>query len=214
MLRHGDDPVGLDVDVLLMARAIRALDHERRSGERALDVSLRDLDPLEDAIGLLRIELRRLLVVLDGDLDGVQPRPILVREQQDRLRHVADLALDEKGLILLDQVADVAPRNGAVVHDREAGRVALDAHGPHASAGDRRADGAAEEHAGNDEIIGVACLAGGLADAVLARNADAYGCHGRQTWWARLTRASAPRDRVRTPPRVVASRHPSRRRAA
>ena len=36
---------------------------------------------------------------------AMQPLAILVREQQDRLGHVAHVALDEKGLILLDEIA-------------------------------------------------------------------------------------------------------------
>ena len=77
--------------------------------------------------------------------------------------------------------------NVAVVDDREAGRIEVVADGAHASAGDRRADGAPVEHAGKDEIVGVLRGAGCFSDAVFARDALAYGSH-----FGKITIASVP----------------------
>jgi hypothetical protein len=44
-----------------------------------------------------------------------------VGEQQDGLGHMPNVALDEEGLILLDEVDDVSARHVAMVDDGEAG---------------------------------------------------------------------------------------------
>ncbi len=77
----------------------------------------------ENAARSFGVEERLLLVVRDVDPRGVQRFRVLVREQQDRLGHVAHVALDEKWLVLLDQLDDVPPGNVAVVDDRESGAV-------------------------------------------------------------------------------------------
>ncbi len=46
VLWHRDHAVRLDVDVLLMSRAIRALDDEIRRAKRGVDVALLDVDAL------------------------------------------------------------------------------------------------------------------------------------------------------------------------
>ena len=82
-------------------------------------------------------------------------------------------ALDEEGLVVLDQRDDVAPGDVAVVDDREARGVESKANVAHRAASDRGAHGAAVEHAGQDDVVRVLRAAGGLAESVLAGNARA-----------------------------------------
>ena len=100
---------------------------------------------------------------------------VLVGQQQHRLGDVADLALDEAGLVVRDQRDDVPARDVAVVHHGEAGGVEVEPNAGEAAAGDGGADRPAVEHAGKAEIVGVAGLPGRLADPVLPRHAPADG---------------------------------------
>ena len=54
---------------------------------------------------------------------------VLVGQEQHRLLGVPDLALDEEGLVVLDQGDDVAAGDVAVVDDGEAGGVEVEADG-------------------------------------------------------------------------------------
>ena len=157
--------------MLLVPGAVRSLDNEIRRRESADRISLHDVDLLEHLGRLLGIEEWRLLFVLDLDVRGVEALPILVREQQNRLRHVPHLALDEKWLVLLDQIYGVASDDVAVVDDGETGGVEVEADGPHAAARNRRANGAAVDHAGESDVVRVPRASGGLSDPILAGDA-------------------------------------------
>ena len=120
---------------------------------------------------MLGIEEWLLLFVLDLDVRRVEPLTILVREQKNGLRHVAHLSLDEKWLVLLDQVYGVASDDVAVIDDGETGRVEVETDGPHAAARNRRANSAAVDHAGESDVVRVPRASRGLSDSILAGDA-------------------------------------------
>src|SRR5689334_9921170 len=129
-----------------MAGAIRAFDHYIRHGHRGIDVPFGDVERLEDAVGFLWVEQWFELVVLDLDVSRLESFRILVREQQDRLRHVADVALREKWLVLLDEVDDVPTGNVPVVDYGEATRIEIEPDRPDATPRDGRTNGSPVQH--------------------------------------------------------------------
>ena len=175
LLGNGDHAIRLDVDVLLMSRAVRAFDDQVGGREAGVEVALVDRERLENDVGVLGVELRLPSFVLDHDVRGEERLAILVREENDRLGEMPNLRLDEEGLIVLDERDDVAATGGnvAVVHDREAGGVEVEADVRDASARNGRADRPPVQHSGKAEIVGVLGGAGRLADPVLACDAGA-----------------------------------------
>ena len=137
VLEPGDHPLGFQVDVLLGARFIDALDHHGSLAQRALHVALLDLQPLEhvvrpilDLVGPRRhteVEHGRLGLDHHGDRPGgpacLVPRR--VGDEQDGLVHVPDVPARQDGLVLLDQGDHVRPRDVAVVDHHELGPVHL-----------------------------------------------------------------------------------------
>ena len=117
--------------------------------KRGVDVALHDVDLLEDALRLLRIEQRRAFLIVDDDARGIEHIEVLVREQQHRLGHVPNVALDEERLILLDEIDDVPSGNVAMVDDGETRPVEVQLDVPHATTRNRRPNGAPVQHAGN-----------------------------------------------------------------
>ena len=132
--RDGDDAVRLDVDVLLAAGAVLALDHEVGLGEAAGEVALLDRDLLEDPRRSLGVEDGRSRPVLEAHLGRAQRVAVLVGEEEDRLLGVAHLAFDEVGLVVLDERDDVAAGDVAVIDDGEAGAVEVEVDGRHLAA--------------------------------------------------------------------------------
>ena len=110
-----------------MAGAILALDDDVRRPESFVEAALLDGDRLEHGGRLPRIEDRRRFAIVDLHVGGEEPLAIFVREQQNRLGHVADLALGEARLIVVYERDDVPARDVPEIHDREAGRVEVQA---------------------------------------------------------------------------------------
>ncbi len=174
---HGDHAVGLDVDVLLVADPVLALDNLVGEPEAGLDVALVDGDRLEDLGRVQRVEDRLGRLVVDVDVGRDQALPILVREQQDRLRDVPDHVLGQARLIVDDERDDVAAGDVAVIDDGEARRVEQRVDGADAAAGDRRPDRPPVQHAREDEVVDVLRRPGDLVDPVAARDVAANGGH-------------------------------------
>jgi hypothetical protein len=206
-LRHGDDAVRLDVDVLLGAGRVRAFDHHVRAREAALQIPLLDQDVLEHLLGALGIEERLLALVVDPDACGHERLTTLVGEQENGLRRVPHDAVHEAGLVLLDQRDRVLARDVAVIDHREAGGVEAQGHPGDPAAGDRGADGAADEHAREAQVIRVLRGPGGPIHALLACDARAHARHpatiaaGRAGATARVDGRGAPGEgsAMRTP---------------
>ena len=179
LLRNGDDTIRLDVDVLLMSRAVGAFDDHVRGREAGVEVPLVDRERLEDDRGVLGIELRLELFVFDDDVSREELLAILVRQQHDRLGEMPNLRLDEEGLIVFDERDDVVATGGnvAVVHDGEARGVEVAADVRDASARNGRADGPPVQHSRKGEVVGVLGAAGRLADPILTRDAGANCRH-------------------------------------
>ena len=127
LLRNGDDAVGLDVELLLEPDAVLPLDDGVGLGEPAPQVPLGDLDRLEGQRGRRRIEHRGRGAIPDVHLRAMQRLGVLVREQQDRLGDVPDLAFGQARLVVLDERDDVAAGHVAVVGDGETVRVEVEA---------------------------------------------------------------------------------------
>src|ERR1035437_9297473 len=175
ILGIGDHAIRLDVDVLLMSRAVRAFDDQVGGREAGVDVAFVDSERFENDVGVLGIQLRLQSFVLDHDVRGEERFAILVREENDWLREMPNLRLDEERLIVLEQRDDVTTTGGnvAVVHDREAGRVEIEADVRDASARDGRTNRPSVQHSGKAEIVDVLRGAGRFTDPVLACDAGA-----------------------------------------
>jgi hypothetical protein len=191
----GDDPVGLDVELLLRPGLVSALDDHVGPGQRGLDVALDDGEGLEDIVGapdhlaggerLLDGEDRRQR--LDVDLDGVagalEEGAIGVGEEDHRLLGVVDDVRGESRLVVEDEVDDVGP--GDVLGGDHHDLVPRDA-GPELDVADLaarhlRADrDAVEEHVELD-VVDVARFAGQLGARFLPGDRRADGFHGAPT---------------------------------
>ena len=126
-----DHPLWLEIKVLLSSRFVRPFDHDRRSGEGALHVALRNAQVFEDVVGSVldligprrhtEVEHRGLRSDLDSNRRRGAPQggTVGVSQQHDRLVDVPNVPGSQHGLIGLDQRDDVGPWDIPVIHDRE-----------------------------------------------------------------------------------------------
>ena len=166
---HGDHRVVLDVQLLLVADPVGALDDQVGGGEPRVKVVGREpsyeAKTWSDAIG---VEDRRqgLCPRLDPALEP--PQRLLVRrgEQRDRLRVVPDLASDrdEDRLVVLDRRDDVVARDvgGGRDDDLRPVDVGVELDRDQLRVGLGGADGDAVPGAGEDQVVGVLGGAGEL----------------------------------------------------
>jgi hypothetical protein len=197
VLRHRDDAVRLDVELLLVSGAVFPLDDDVRRGEAAPELPLLDHDLLEAQRRAFRVVERLGGPVLDRDpAFGVEERvAALVRDEEDRLGEVTDLAFREAGLVELDQRDRVPARNVPEVGDGELGAVEVEPDPRDLSARDRRADRPPVEHPGKGEVVDVLRPAGDLVDSLFAEDVSPdrcrlpIGAHG----WARMLPHAARR---------------------
>src|SRR6202162_5478087 len=101
VLRHGDGAVGLDIELLLEADTVLAFDDEVRLPESVFELPLLDRDLLESLRRRGGVIDRLGGPVFDRDPRGGELLLVLVREQQDRFRGVAHLALGQARVLLL-----------------------------------------------------------------------------------------------------------------
>ena len=142
--------------------------------------------------------------VLEAHLGRAQRVAVLVGEEQDRLLGVAHLALDQVGLVVLDERDDVAARDVAVIDQREAGAVEIEVQGRDLAGRDRGADRAPVQHPREAEVVDVARRPAGLGQALLPRDAPAHGPHGPRVPRRAPVRPQAPRScrQTRSPCRL------------
>ena len=176
----GDHAVVLDVELLLVPAAVDPLDHEIRVRETRHEVAVRDVVLLEEVVLAVDLHPRRERVLdrehgverLDLDAHGTQgglgALGIGVRQQQDGLVRVLDLAHDQERLVLEDVGHAVLARDVPVIGDHHAvpveGRVEFDAADE--AARNLGAHGAAVEHPGDLEVVHVKRAPGDLVGAV------------------------------------------------
>ena len=188
IFRDRDHALWLDVDMLLMSGTVGAFDDVVGGRKAGLDVALLDEDRLELGGRPLGIEdrLTGLFVELDGCSD--QSLAVFVRKQEHRLRSVANVALDQTRLVVGDERDHVLTRDVSVVHDGEAGGIEVEMDAVQRATRNRRADRQAVEHSWEPEVVGIACLAGGLSDSVLPWHAATNGIQHVQSLltWSRL----------------------------
>ena len=189
--RVGDHPVRLDVELLLRAGLVFALDDDLGLGPRGVDVAAGDEVALEDVV-LAPDDLaagERFDRVEDGghrlDVDGdVTPRlleqqPIGVREEDDRLLGVIDPGVGEVRLIVGDQRDDVLAGNVAGANDGELvpRKRGIEANLADRAARDRAPDGRAVQHPGQRQVVDVAGLARDLGAPFFPGNRSTDRCH-------------------------------------
>ena len=116
-------PVGLDVGLLLMRHPVLLFDDDIRVFESLLDVTLRDLEALENVVVTIEKPLAlerflhredgipRLIFHLDVREGFVRLRPVLVPEDENGLFRVVHFPFDEKRLIHFNEVDVVLARN-------------------------------------------------------------------------------------------------------
>jgi hypothetical protein len=120
---HGDDAVRLDVQLFLRANAVFAFDDVIRLRESLLEIALVDRDRLERHRRSGRIVVWNGCLVVDVNVGGEQTIPAGVRKDDDGFCDVANRALGQARLVVVDQRDDVSAGNVVSVDDREAGRV-------------------------------------------------------------------------------------------
>ena len=113
--------------------------------------------------------------VLDVHVSREQLFGILVREQENRLRHVVDAAVGEAGLVVGDERHHVTARDVAGVDDREPGGVEGEANPPDPAAGDGRPDRAGVRAGPARQVVHVTRCPGSLGCAVLASDVPPDG---------------------------------------
>ena len=156
---HGDHRVVLDVQLLLVAHPVLALDHQGRAGQRRFDVAGLDLEMGEDLAAQQRIEdrLERLGAQRHVGDRLAQERPVGRRDEGDRLGVVADLVDGQDRLVVLDRVDDVRAGNvgGRDDHDPRPVERRIELHADQPGARLGRADRLAVPRAGKDQVVGV-----------------------------------------------------------
>jgi hypothetical protein len=112
---------------------------------------------------------------LDLHLRRQQALAIGMRQQHDRLRDMADRSLGQTGLIVFNQCDDVPSWNVAVVDDREAVGVEIEADRGDLAGRDGRPHGARIQEIGEGDVVEVSRPAADLAGAFLAKDVAADG---------------------------------------
>ena len=102
---HASRAVRLDVGLLLVRHAVLAFDDDAASAKPAAASPRSIAKLLKTVVGLLGVEKRRLLLVLDADVRerGVGLGADRMRDEQDRLHRMADAVRGEQRLVVLDQ---------------------------------------------------------------------------------------------------------------
>ncbi len=178
---NGDDPVALDVELLLVATAVLPFDDSIRLFETAGDVPLLDGDSLEGFAGAGGIEDGRAPAILDRVAGLEQSFLVFVGGEQDRFGDVPDLFFSEKGLVRLDQRDDVSPRHVPEVRGEKTDGVELRADRDNLAARDRGTDRRPVQHSRKGEVVDVPGGAGDLRRALLAGDVPADGFQWRAT---------------------------------
>ncbi len=181
--RLGDDAVGLDVELLLRARAVLALDDDHFVRVPNLfDVPLLDEEGLEDVVfapddcfgreSFLDVEDagQRLYLDADGAARLFEQILVRVREQEDGLFGVVDERLGKVGLVVEDErdvvrAGDVARRDDGELFPRDA---FAESDARDAAARGGAAHGHAVEHPGEREVVHVTRRARHLRAPLLA----------------------------------------------
>jgi hypothetical protein len=168
LARDGDHRLVLDVQLLLVPDAVRALDHEVGPGHGGRGVARLDGVVRELAIGLERIEDGRQPLGAQAHvaLRRVQRRAVGRGQQDARLGLVADLAADrdEDRLVAVDEADDVLARDvlGGDDHDPAPVERVVELHADEPRMWLGGADRGPEPRAGEDEVVGVLRRAGEL----------------------------------------------------
>ena len=185
--RDRDHRVVLDVELLLVAHPVFALEDHVGGRHRGVDLAGLDVVVGERVVRSERVEDRRKRFGAHGDrlAGGAQGRLVGRGQEEQRLRVVLDLAAerDEDRLVRLDGADDVVAGDVRRGDDHDRGpverRVLVDGHEPGVGVG--RADRRAVPGARHDDVVGVERGAGQLGGALPTRRGATAGPsrHGR-----------------------------------
>ena len=110
---NGDDPLGLDVQLLLMADTVGALDDEVCLRQARLDIAARDVVRGEGVVGLERVELGREGLGPDPNVvpGGAGSGTVHCGHERDRLGIVVDDICGQDRLVVHHEADDVLARD-------------------------------------------------------------------------------------------------------
>ncbi len=197
--RDRDHRVVLDVQLLLVADPVLALEDEVGGRERRVGVAGRELVGREEGVGDERVEHggKRLADDPGGPARGPERRPVGGGDERERLRVVLDLATDrdQDRLVGLDRADDVVAGDVGRGDHHDGGPVE---RWVELERGERRvrlgrADRGPVPGAGEDEVVGVRRGAGQLGRPLAAQRRGAAGAPGRDRCRAGSRRHRAAR---------------------
>jgi hypothetical protein len=102
---------------------------------------------------------------------------VLVRKEENRLRHMPDLMLRQEWLILRHEVHRILCGDIMIVDYRESGRIEIEADRFDSASRDGRANRPPVKHVREDEVVSVSGRPCGLPDSILARHARSNCIH-------------------------------------
>ena len=170
-----DHGLVLDVQLLLVADPVLALDHDLGRVKAGLHVALDELEVGELALGEQRIEDGRQPLGAERDvaLGDAQQLAVGRGQQADRLGLVLDFPAqrDEDRLVVLDEADHVVARDvvGGDHHHLGPVEVRVQVDAPQPGMGLGGADGGPVPRAGKDEVVGVLGGAGELLRTLTAK---------------------------------------------
>ena len=170
VLGHGNHAVGLDVELLLVPRAVLAFDHDVGSRKSIGDDALVDCNRLEAPVRSLGIEERRLRGVVDRHTRCQQALAIFMGEQQNGLGDVIDLVLSQARLVVVDERNDVASWDVAIIDNGKGRGIEVEANTVQPPPRNRGPDGPAVEHSWEGKVVDIFRGAGDFGVRVLPPN--------------------------------------------
>jgi hypothetical protein len=173
--RHGNDPVGLDVELLLGADPVLALDNLVSLGQAGVEIAFVDGDRLERENRHRRIVVGSFGAIGDANIGGPQPIAVVVHQDQDGLGDVTDRAPREARLVVVDERDDVASGDVVEIDNRKAVRVEREGDVGDRSCRDRRPDRARVEQVRKRQVVDISRRARYLVPAFLAGDVASDG---------------------------------------
>ncbi len=182
----GRHALGLEIDVLLGAGLVDALDHDRRAPQCLLDLTLGDAEMFEHVVAAELDLVRRGGgakvedggIPVDDDLDGVhrspQRRPGWVRQEHDGLVHMPYPIRGEDRLVVFDERHDVGSGDVPVIDDDVLRPVDTGAEPDVANPATRRraAHGHAPPAALDRQVVDVRLPAGELGESFASQHRE------------------------------------------
>ncbi len=192
---HGDDAVGLDIQLLLMPATVFAIDNDVGGRESFVQIAFLDRNLLERRRRGFGIVVGRGLAIRDLHVGGEQGLAVRVRDQQNRLGDVANGLFGQHRLVVVDQRNDVRSGDGSIIDDCEAGGIRFEGNAGDLAGRNRRPNGSRVEDVRKRQVIEVPRGAGDFLDAFLAQHVAPDGHASAKRHRARLYVAASRVER-------------------